>query len=178
MRTVTKEYTVYDYNDLLANKELKERVLKENWDINVTFDWWDWIIESWIEENEENGIEFIRKSIEFDLYRYKGCKCDYEVDIDKALLNIDILTEKEKRRIKQLIYNGVCDYDSYITDQHPLVKKMMNKLYKAIERMEGLARNELYDRLWKEYDYLTSEESILETIQANEYEFLEDGTIA
>lgn len=178
MRTETKEYTVYDYNDLLANKELKERVLENHYDINVNFDWWEWIVDNWIDENDKKGIEFIRKSLEFDLYRYRGCKCDYEVNIDKLLPYIESLTDKEKKIVKYLIDNGICEYDSYITDQHPLVKKMMNKLFKEIERMEGLARNDLYYKLDKEYEYLTSEEAILETIQANEYEFLEDGTIA
>jgi hypothetical protein len=32
--------------------------------------------------------------------------------------------------------------------------------------------------LSKEYDYLTSRESIIETIEANEYEFDENGNIA
>jgi hypothetical protein len=35
----------------------------------------------------------------------------------------------------------------------------------------------IYRRLEKEYEYLTSDESIIETIHANEYEFTEDGKI-
>ena len=104
MRTVTKEYTIYDYNDLLANKELKERVLEKHYDINVNFDWWEWIVDNWIDENDKKGIEFIRKSLEFDLYRYRGCKCDYEVNIDKLLPYIESLTDKEKKIVKYLIH--------------------------------------------------------------------------
>ena len=178
MRTVTKEIKIYDFNDVINNPVLKERVLEKHYDININPEWWTWIVDNWIDENDKKGIEFIQKSLEFDLYRYRGCKCDYEVDIDKLLPYIESLTDKEKKRVKYLIDNGICEYDSYITSKHPLIKKMMNKLFKEIERMEGLARNALYDHLDQTYEYLTSEEGILETIQINEYEFLEDGTIA
>jgi hypothetical protein len=36
---------------------------------------------------------------------------------------------------------------------------------------------EIYRALETEYDYLTSEEAIIETIEANEYEFTEDGEL-
>lgn len=35
----------------------------------------------------------------------------------------------------------------------------------------------IYDRLEKEYNYLTTKEAIIETIEANDYDFTEDGKI-
>lgn len=178
MRVETREYKIYDYKDVINNEELKQRVLDKHWDINIDYEWWDWIVDEWIEKNEKKGIEFSAKSLEFELDRYRGCKCDYDVDIDKLLPHITSLTEKEKERVKLLIDNGVCSYDSYIPKTHPLVKKMFNKLFHEIERMEGLARNELYYELDENYQYLTSEEGILNTIESNNWEFDENGCIA
>ena len=44
------------------------------------------------------------------------------------------------------------------------------------ETLRDYAR-ELYKSLEKEYNYLTSEKAIIETIEANDYEFTEDGKI-
>ena len=37
---------------------------------------------------------------------------------------------------------------------------------------------EIYHHLTNEYEHLTSDEAILETIKSNSYEFFEDGKIA
>ena len=46
----------------------------------------------------------------------------------------------------------------------------------VIDKYKDLCK-ELYRSLEKEYEYQTSKEAIIETIQANDYEFTEDGTL-
>ncbi len=193
MRTETKEYTVYDYNDLLANKELKERVLKENWDINIEYiDWWIGIYDNWDSYLESLG--FIHPQVEeFDIGRgYATFSCK-NINLIELFDSNDFkefignqLTDKELKTLRELYNHGLIDNFScergYYNDLNPIkhhkkldiVDKFDMILHEFIEELH----DELYNLLRDEYTYLTSEEAILETLQINGYEFLEDGTIA
>ena len=39
MRKITKEYTVYDYNDIINNESLKQKILEKHYSINVDFEY-------------------------------------------------------------------------------------------------------------------------------------------
>lgn len=200
MRTITKEYTVYDFNDVINNPVLKERVLEKHYDINVNYDWWDWIIEEWNEKLENLGFE--NPNIEFSGFWSQGdganFKCD-SINIDKILNELKTLSKEEKNIIKWLneydhiggvtIERNGCRYShkhasnivfyNYLDkNKQPLLHKLVNKFIDELEKIRVELCDNIYDELERAYTDLTSEELILDTLQCNEYEFLENGEIA
>lgn len=194
MRTMTKKYIIYDYNDLLIIPELKQKVLEKHWNINL--DWFD------SDDNEyrlqpiiEKG--FLNPTIYYDLSCSQGSGACFEcTDFNFELLLKDY-NIKHKKWIIDILEN-YCDsainkrhyatfythlhtryFDIFFNDtgEHKRLASLINKIDSYIEGIRQKTCNELYENLMAEYEYLTSEEGILETIQANEYEFYEDGTI-
>ena len=56
--------------------------------------------------------------------------------------------------------------------------KNIEQLQEAIEESAKDFARDVYKRLQEEYDYLTSDESISEIIQANDYNFTNEGELA
>jgi hypothetical protein len=54
---------------------------------------------------------------------------------------------------------------------------LLNKFEKDADELRKDLSNEIYKDLEKEYDYLNSDEAVIETLEANDYEFDEDGDI-
>lgn len=54
---------------------------------------------------------------------------------------------------------------------------LLNKFEKDADELRKNLSNEIYRELEKEYDGLTSDESVIEALEANYYEFEEDGTL-
>jgi len=182
MRTVTKQINIYDYNDLLANKELKKRVLENLCDINIDYNWWNDIFECWADTLAPKGFKNCMLT-EFDVYRRT---IDVRFDFDLSILiENSKLTLKEKKILNYLyendlydIYNSNFDGIDYTRDNHSCIRSLIYKFESELkERIDDINLS-ILDKLREEYDARTSEEWILETIQINGYEFLEDGTIA
>lgn len=57
----------------------------------------------------------------------------------------------------------------------PLIDAELERICDQTERNMDELNNWLYRTLEREYEYLTSDEAVIETIEANEYEFTEDG---
>ncbi|NMB83292.1 MAG: hypothetical protein GYA14_15900 [Ignavibacteria bacterium] len=57
------------------------------------------------------------------------------------------------------------------------IDKELDKIEDYCQEIADELNNWLYRRLEQEYEYLTSEEAIIDTIEANEYYFTEDGKI-
>jgi hypothetical protein len=88
-------------------------------------------------------------------YSYSGC----------TAFDVELPTEQENE----------LEYDS------PEYKLLQVKLGEDEETLIELARdfmNWIYKQLEKEWEYQNSDEQVEESIRANEYEFLEDGTRA
>ena len=69
----------------------------------------------------------------------------------------------------------VYDSSQYET---PRIDKLIDEYEEFIKEQYEDACSEIYSRLQKEYEYLTSDAEVMETIKANGYEFNENGTIA
>ena len=166
MRTETKIIDIYTFEDLATNEELKSKVLANLSDINTNFDWWD----GTYEDAENIGI----KITGFDLYRKQ-------------------ISIKEIDSASEVCANIFRDHwDECST--YKLAEKFMDKFTPMfanyLETEEGeddlieleenffkeLRHGYIYI-LQSELEYLESEEAILETIKANEYEFTADGKI-
>ena len=171
MRTI--QTTVYTFAEL--SEKSKDNAVQNLWDINLRHDWWD----SMYEDAKNIGVEIGS----FDLER--GAKCKVEV--------YDYL-ETANKIIKE--HGDTCDTHKnamqFIAERDALVSKYSNGGDKVLEENEYDFDTELDEleteykksleedyliMLRNEYEYLSSREAIIETIEANEYEFTEDGKL-
>jgi len=176
MRTI--EIQAYKFNEL--DEQTKLQVIEDNIYINVEFDWWDCTYETL----RECGI----KVNSFDIGRRQECEIEFLEDRYEIAINI-IDTFGEAMDIVKGAKN-------FIKDRDALVKKygegndidgysVKDKFYDEFDDEEADLTHEFQRELsveilhWlrDEYEYLTSEEAIIETIEANEYEFTEEGKL-
>ena len=162
MRTV--QTPVYKFEEL--SDDAKQKAIEHLYDINVAFDWWD----STYDDAKQIGCEIH----EFDTGRSNS-------------INLKCLDAHETARLIVENHGETCDTrklaDEYLKDFDALARdedgEVLNgdALYDLDKEFERARGEEYLSMLRQEYEYQTSEEAILETIEANEYEFLEDGKI-
>lgn len=174
MREDTVTTKVYKFNEL--SDEAKETAIEEMCDINVNHDWW----KSTYEDAETIGLVIE----EFDLDRNKYCRCEWTVDIeDVARLIIENHGEACETRIDadeflKHIAGGKVDFEQ--ADDYDPEFKEYNESDTYDELCEEFQRTICEDYLiilQKDYEYLQSEEVIIETIKVNECEFTVDGDL-
>lgn len=173
MRTETITRNLYKFEEL--SDDAKDKAIEKLWDINVDYDWWQWTYD----DAEEIGL----KLTGFDLDRGSYCKGDFidtaEYTAKKIIDNHgdtcceaytdaqNYLKELEAAIAKNLEENADCDYPEDYLDTEEIDDEFLRNLLEDYRIL-----------LQKEWDYLTSIEAIIETIEANEYEFDEDGNLA
>jgi hypothetical protein len=153
MRIETIEYKIYEFDEL--NEASKERVLSNLWDINVEYGWWEHLKE----EAEEWGAT----RFDFNLYIH-------------GHIFLDVL---EPVKFAENIVASVGDQSRLYKPAKEFLDALdAGELEEVIgpEYMDTIEL-EFFELLQDEYDYLTSDEAIIETIKANGYEFLENGKI-
>jgi hypothetical protein len=192
METITKQYEVFEFDEL--TDDVKQKVIEKYYDINVDFsDWYEFVIDDFKEQiKEKYGLDF-DKEVYFDIeYRYrhlcfnkiwiddikkfiKGFKKDkiakgdinFSYKIAKALKQEEIIISFENHREHTSI--NYSDYSkNAITDKYKYLDDLQDWFNDNVV-------NALLKRLTDEYEYLTSKESIIDTIKANEFKFLSDG---
>jgi hypothetical protein len=203
MRTKIIEQEIYSLDDVKNNNELLKKVLEKNYEINLYYDWWDCV---YYDRKEKIGeVGFSINNIYFSGFWSQGDGAMFEYDrIDDKLLNefVDTLDLSPMR--KQWIINNIYisgkghhrgHYNHEKCCSHSIYWEVANgglhwstNFYKWLEsfaddfeefivdKYEDLCRD-LYRSLEKEYDYLTSEGAILESLESNEYEFDINGNI-
>lgn len=169
----TRTYKVYKFNEL--TDEQKQKALEKNYYINVEGDWWDCTYE----DAKNIGL----KIEAFDIDRGSYCKGSFIASVEECAHMI----EKE--------HGEQCD--TYITAKSFLKKR--DEIVDTWERDENgdfineygletkldelgvqFEKDLLEDYricLQKEYEYQTSKEAIIETFEANNYDFTEEGKI-
>ena len=145
MKTI--KTTVYEFDEL--SDKSKENAIRNLYDINVDYDWW----ESLYEDAERAGI----KITAFDLYRKE---IDGELLIDAIKVKEAILNNHGK---SCATYKTVKDYDFRTkVDEDEFLYSLLGDYLTLLNH---------------EYDYLTSEQAIAEAIRINEYDFTKDGKL-
>lgn len=128
------------------NDKAKEKVLQEYCSLNVDYEcWWEFCYE------EFNNLGLNINS--FDIYK-REIDIDFIDDINEFCINV---------------INNFGDEDIINVCEDYLKNKGDKQYYKK------LIAEEVLTNLTNEYDYLISEEAVIETIEANEYYFNEDG---
>jgi hypothetical protein len=161
-----KKIKVYKFNELLES--VQNKVLENLSDINIDQDWW----EDTYEDAGQIGLDIT----EFDIYHrmiHGKFLLDAETTANNIKENHGEATETYKTAVLYLdsltsLKNSFEDEDKPDEyDTEDIDKEFLHSLlqdYLAI--------------LEKEYDYLSSREAIIDTIEANDYEFEENGKLA
>ena len=172
MRTDYTAVTVYTFDEL--DDEAKEKAIEGFYDLNVDYEWWDFTY--------EDAADIGLKITGFDIYHHQitGELTEYADNVASAimekhgaetgtyklanrfLLEMDIYVDGERAKNREDYTDE--DYEEEFWD------------YSTQEFLRALLE-EYLSMLRQEYEYLTSEEAIIDTIRANEYEFTKDGKL-
>lgn len=202
MRTIIKEEIIYSWEDVKNNPEFLEKVLDRHRDINTLDDWWDFVYDDCIEKLKSLGYYNI--DIRFSGFYSQGDGASFTGNVD--VLEWISVNDKEGKykRISKLINNGVIDiqtnkivrdnFSRYVHENTTSVYIDMNYQYGACKNYNNIEailkdleddidkhhvdlNKEIYRSLEDTYDYLHSDQSVCDTLEANDYEFDEQGNI-
>lgn len=146
MRKFTIEHTVYNFDEL--SEEAKREALEKLYDINVDFGWWKFVYE----DAETIGLKIT------------------EFDIDRGGID-GYLTEDMQDVCKKILAEHGNTSGTYVLAE----KNLHRHGYGNEEQFTKDLLEEYLTMLRDEHEYRLSDEAIIETIEANEYEFYEDG---
>lgn len=153
----TKTINLYEFSEL--SEKAKETALQNLWDINVDYNWW----ESVYEDAANVGIKIT--SFDIDRRQISG---EFEQSAPETVESILSNHGKDCETYKTAMrYKNCFDLPSDETDEDKLEQD-------ADEFLKDILEDYLII-LHKEFEYLTSEEAILETIAG--YTFTESGKL-
>jgi hypothetical protein len=186
MRTVRTK--VYKFEEL--SEEAQSVAIDNFRNINTSDDFWfDAILEGFKDRLEEEG--FFNSNIQFSGFwsQGDGLCFDAKVNVSKFAITTNEI------RVSKLIDFGFIDeftiektsfanhyshektrYIDYSICNGNNLNNELEKLCNKIELKRLNLCREFYSILEKDYCFLESDECVKETIIANEYEFLKDGT--
>lgn len=188
MKEVTKTYKVFKFNELSSN--IQDKVIDKFYDFNIDHDWYEFCYEDFEERLLEIGIR--NKGFWFSLDRdYHLVMRDPQFSsaatfIEAALKNSDL---KVKSSVFEIVLNEIkIERNHARNGGHGIelcyipAESRCPKLSSLLMDIENRLNEFLKDTLsnflsilQKEFEYLTSREAIIESIECNEYEFLENG---
>lgn len=167
MRTIRTR--VYKFDEL--SDDAKQTAIEQLWDINVTHEWWEFTYE----DAKNVGIEI--ESFDLDRFQIEGKFIEdavftaHKIKDDHGQDCETYKTAEQFLRKRDELIDSARDEDGEFEDEHELDGKLdeleADFLQSILEDYRMM--------LQREYDYQTSKEAIIETIQANEYEFLKNG---
>lgn len=173
MKTITKTYNVYSFDEL--SEKAKQKAIDKLYDINVTDEWW--------EQTYEDASEIGLKITGFDIDRGDFCEGEFNEGAcftAQAIINnhgevcetyktaTNFLKERD-----EIVNSAAKDENGEFEDEYEL-DNQLDEL--ESEFLKSILQDYLA-MLRSSYEYLTSEEAIIETIESNEYTFLENGTM-
>lgn len=191
---------VYKFEEL--SKEAKQKAIDDNRDINTDYEWYDSVYEDLKELCKTIGIDVDLKQTYFTGFytQSSGSSFVAYIDVKKCLQSIK--DEKYKEYAPQdklqfytvsdnmirLAYLCYCrietsnressvkiDFSSDTYGNHPNIDAVITEIENFLEDVASTINHWFFNQLQTEYDYQSSDESIKETITANEYEFTQDG---
>ena len=200
MRTETTERTLYQFDEL--SDDAKQHAIKKLYDINVEHDWWDCTYDTIKTAGACLGIRiddiyfsgFCSQGdgacLEGNYYYRKGwraaLRAEFGGDTLAELKRIGQWLQDVQREAFYSLTAAVKHSGHYYHELSTtvIVEDMRHSYGYTTESREADVTEALrdfmqwsYQLLRHEYDYLTSEEAIIETIEANAYEFDENGNL-
>lgn len=165
MRTEVTERTIYKFEELPDN--VKDAAIDNLYDINVDYGWWDYSY------SEAEGLGFKITNFDTDHGLIDIELYDAPIDICKAILKdhgktcgtYQLATMWLAKFLANALRHGTLG-DDHDEGHEALIE----------EFIEALGREYLH-LLRSEYEHLTSAKQIIESIEANEYEFTAEGKV-
>lgn len=165
MRTVTTE--VYSFSEL--SDKAKQKAIAHYHDINVDYDWWDFIYEDasnvYIEitgfdvgRGQDIQLNFLQhaKDIADEIVKQHGEDCETYKTAKKFLQQWQV-------QAVTFALTEPCDDEQEDADE-----QLTEDFKKDIARC-------YWKTLSEDYSYRLSDEAVIESIEANDYEFTKDG---
>lgn len=190
-----KTYTVYKFHEL--TKEQQQKVLNNYRDWNIQGEWWGFVYEDYQEKLATFG--FLNADISFSGFGSQGDGASFtseNIDIEKFISKFpkesvqyfkplikkykDILICKVKRTDSRYVHENTCSADISFPDlEHtPEDETIANDLESLINVKRKELSIEIYKALQSEYEYLTSDDALIEFWNENsDYQFTDDGKI-
>lgn len=188
MRTETITRTLYQFNEL--SDKAKQHAIEKLYDINTGFDWWEYVYDTIQKAGECLGIDYTIDGFDLDRgshvalsgkYTYrKGWRATLRAEFGgDSLPELERIGAWLQDAQKCLFWTGYATlepgrYGTRYSADADQGRRCLDGLVDGLREFEHWALT----LLRREYDYLTSEEAITETIEANEYEFDENGNLA
>lgn len=165
---------VYKFNEL--SESAKNKVIEKFYDINVGHDWWSDVY--------YDAAQIGLKIKGFDIDRGNYCKGEFLISGCEVAEKIK-LNHGEKCETYKTALDFLSDWQKLVEKHSDGISKdkvSEDNEYEFDQEADELEKDFLKSLcedyriiLSNEYEYLTSEEAIIETIKANEYEFTSDG---
>lgn len=190
MRTETIK--VYDINEMKekfpkAYKSIIERFI----DFNVDYEWWDYAYEGWNEDLEKYGMSLNSKETTFNI-GYPGSYLDLKVDVDDPDKLLAYIKDNYPPDYKEAMgmVRKYLEEDEAVADDEAVLEVLHDELLdfsgndvNDISELNETILNHIINELSadflkgleEQYEYLISDEAIEESLEANNFEFIEDG---
>lgn len=171
----TVRIKVYKFSEL--SKTAKQKAIQWGYDLNVDYDWSELSIEGHEERLKEKG--YLNPKVMFSGFASQGdgacftCSdIDFRLFLDGKYKDMEISAS--------ISHNSHHYYATSTTvnlniEGDGLGDDDFSEIEQVIKDEREKLGNEIYSSLEKEYEWRTNEEQIIETIEANEYEFTQDG---
>ena len=193
METIQRTYKVYSFKEL--KEAARQKAIECFSEINVDHDWWenDYLLDSVLSKKTKQDLKLLMfENGKKDNMMFNWDRLSFDLDRGHYLQFQDLKVLHPKLFYKMLKVPKRCwdeieirftnDRDCYTqlewysSDGNDLSERFD----KLTERADGIFRG-LMESAWNylrdSFDNLTSEKEIVETIKANEYQFLKDGTV-
>ena len=181
------------------DKKIAEKIIEKNRDINTDFNWYEGTIAEFVKDMEAKGLEIDAKNVNFSGFWSQGDGASFMCNLSEKYIDSWITANKAEFPSlyeKYTSWNGIegkivknsfgnhyshaktvnveltC-YDDIGEEGGKEIENLQNMIESALRGYMVL----LYNTLEKEYYSLISDESIIDTLKANEYEFDIDGRI-
>jgi hypothetical protein len=184
------EVKLYKFKELPKN--IQERVIERNRDINVDFpNWCDFVLDEWKEKLESMGYSEI--NIEYSGFGSQGDGANFTGKIHSSDM-VKALAHKKYRHLKQLeLYAEIESVNSHYCHSrtkrlhvycddldgrgHERCCRLLDEFEADLEEQRRTVSESIYNALEQAYCGLVSDESVKDTLIVNEFEFTEEGDL-
>jgi len=198
----TIKVKLYDFNEL--SPEAQADAIAGNEDINILDDWFEPVIEGFVEDMKGLDHEIDPKDISFSGFYSQGDGASFTTEngsLSAETLVKLVIGESEDSEVysvdaanlmKEAAKNGELEFElvrtthrhvhqntvelrSEYTGDSVHAHTVLDGMHSAIENKLRTYMRNLYDKLEEYYTELRSDEAVKETLVINEFKYLEDG---
>lgn len=184
----TKEYTVFSFDEL--NEEAKQKAIDSLRDINIDYYWAEVTI--WNAKDKLEALGYKDIEVFYSGFYSQGDGACFEAKVD---ISTWLKAHKMGNKFR-VLYNNAQDLcsieikhsghyyheNSMVVDgtlydhSNEQLGRQFDSVVEMIEKEIVELAKEIYKELENEYECRMTDEAVIDTINANEYEFLENGT--